>query len=155
MSDVQIGDFLQRIRRPVDISADQDYRLVTVKLHHKGVVLRQSKSGRDIRATKMYEVHAGDFILSGIDARNGAFGIVPKELHGAVVTNDFWYFKVDESIIDKRLFLELIQTTWFDDICRKGSDGTTQRIGYKRISFSTRPSPFPNEANKQYFFQSC
>ncbi len=132
---VLIDDFLKRIRRPVKIENDKNYKLVTVKLHHKGVVLRSIKSGAEIRANKMYEVKTGDFILSGIDARNGAFGIVTQELDGAIVTNDFWYFGVDENIISKRLFLELTQTSWFDDICRKGSDGTTQRIRLQKHKF--------------------
>ncbi|RJP86271.1 MAG: hypothetical protein C4518_14195 [Desulfobacteraceae bacterium] len=132
---VLIGSFLKRIRRPVEIENTKKYKLVTVKLHHKGVVLREIKLGSEIRSKKMYAVKTGDFILSGIDARNGAFGIVPEELDGAVVTNDFWYFQVDELIIKKKLFLELTQTSWFDEICRKGSDGTTQRIRLQKSKF--------------------
>ena len=94
---VLIGAFLHRIKRPVEIEPDKNYKLVTVKLNHKGVVLRQEKLGAEIK-TKMFEVKTGDFILSGIDARNGAFGIVPPELDGAIVTNDFWYFDLDEEI---------------------------------------------------------
>ena len=98
-----IGDFLKRIKRPVKLVDDQDYKLVTIKINHNGVLLRELKKGALIKS-KMYEVTNGDFILSGIDARNGAFGIVPPELNGAIVTNDFWYFEIDESIISKRLF---------------------------------------------------
>lgn len=129
-----IGDFLKRIKRPIELNANQDYKLVTIKMNHNGVVLREKKKGIDIKS-KMYEVKEGDFILSGIDARNGAFGIVPSELNGAIVTNDFWYFEIDESIISKKLFLELTATTWFDDICKKGSDGTTQRIRLQKDKF--------------------
>ena len=72
---VLIGDFLHRIRRPIDLDPASRYKLVTVKLYHKGVVLREEKLGSEIKS-KMYQVKEGDFILSGIDARNGAFGIV-------------------------------------------------------------------------------
>jgi len=129
-----IGDFLKRIKRPVNLVDDQDYKLVTIKMNHNGVVLREIKKGALIKS-KMYEVKKDDFILSGIDARNGAFGIVPPELDGAIVTNDFWYFEIDESIISKRLFLELTATAWFDEICKRGSDGTTQRIRLQKDKF--------------------
>ncbi|QXP59390.1 restriction endonuclease subunit S [Olleya sp. HaHaR_3_96] len=129
-----IGDFLKRIKRPIDLEPNKNYNLVTIKMNHKGVVLRGQKKGCDIKS-KMFEVKEGDFILSGIDARNGAFGIVSKELEGAIVTNDFWYFEIDEKIISKQLFLELTATTWFDDICQKGSDGTTQRIRLQKHKF--------------------
>ena len=125
--EVPIGDFLHRIKRPITLEGNKKYKLVTIKMKHKGVVLRQEKLGTEIKS-KMYEVKMGDFILSGIDARNGAFGIVPPELEGAIVTNDFWYFNIDEAIVEKQFFLELTATQWFDEICRKGSDGTTQRI---------------------------
>lgn len=129
-----IGDFLHRIKRPIELKSNEKYKLVTVKLKHKGVVLREEKLGSEIKS-KMYRVMSGDFILSGIDARNGAFGIVPRELDGAIVTNDFWYFDIDEDVVDKHFFLELTSTKWFDEICRKGSDGTTQRIRLQKNKF--------------------
>ena len=104
-----IGDFLKRIKRPMGLEENTEYKLVTIKMNHKGVVLRGLKKGCEIKS-KMFEVKQGDFILSGIDARNGAFGIVPAELDGAIVTNDFWYFEIDETVINKELFLELTST---------------------------------------------
>jgi len=130
----KIADFLYRIKRPLQLNADKEYKLVTIKMNHNGVVLRGLKKGGDIKS-KMYQVKQGDFILSGIDARNGAFGIVPAELDGAIVTNDFWYFEIDEAIINKALFLELTSTAWFDNICKRGSDGTTQRIRLQKDKF--------------------
>lgn len=132
---IQICDFLHRVRVPVDIEDDQDYNLVTIRMHHKGVALRGTKRGKDIGSKRMYRVATGHFILSGIDARHGAFGIVPAELNGAVVTNDFWYFEVDETQVDKELFLHLTSTTFFDDLCRIASDGTTNRVRLQADKF--------------------
>lgn len=129
-----IKDFLKRIKRPIELNGDEEYKLVTIKMNHNGVVLRERKKGCDIKSN-MYIVHEGDFILSGIDARNGAFGIIPSELDGAIVTNDFWYFELEEDIISKELFLEITSTGWFDEICKKGSDGTTQRIRLQKDKF--------------------
>lgn len=143
----KIGDFLKRIKRPIDLIDDKEYKLVTIKLHHNGVTLRGTKKGSEIKS-KMYEVKAGDFILSGIDARNGAFGIVPEELDGAIVTNDFWYFDIDEEIIDKHFFLELTATEWFDEICKKGSDGTTQRIRLQKDKFFNQTINLPDRSEQ-------
>ena len=143
-----IGDFLKRIKRPLTLSDNQDYNLVTIKMNHNGVVLRGKKKGRDIKSN-MYEVKEGDFILSGIDARNGAFGIIPKELDGAIVTNDFWYFEIDEKFISKKLFLELTATNWFDDICKKGSDGTTQRIRLQKNKFFNQKILLPEGVEQE------
>lgn len=147
---VLIGDFLHRIKRPIKIESTSRYKLVTVKLKHKGVVLREEKFGAEIKSN-MYQVKAGDFILSGIDARNGAFGIVPPELDGAVVTNDFWYFEIDDAVVDKDFFLELTATHWFDEICRKGSDGTTQRIRLQKNKFFNQVIHLP-DLKEQWLF---
>ncbi len=129
-----ISDFLKRIKRPIELGENSEYKLVTIKMNHKGVTLREIKKGFEIKSN-MYLVKEGDFILSGIDARNGAFGIITEELNNAIVTNDFWYFEIDENIILKELFLELTATNWFDEICKKGSDGTTQRIRLQKDKF--------------------
>ena len=123
---------------------------MTIKLKHKGVVLRGEKLGADIKS-KMYQVKEGDFILSGIDARNGAFGIVPPELDGAVVTNDFWYFEIDDEVVDTEFFLELTSTHWFDEICRKGSDGTTQRIRLQKDKFFNQKIHLPDISEQRLF----
>jgi len=87
---VKIGDILERRKTLIEIKADEEYKLVTVKLYHKGVTLRKVVQGSALSSSKMHSVKAGEFILSGIDARHGAFGIIPAELEGAVVSNDFW-----------------------------------------------------------------
>jgi len=145
---VMIGSFLKRIHRPIKLDKDKKYKLVTIRMHHKGVRLRCLKKGSEIKS-QMNKVRKGDFILSGIDARNGAIGIIPPELDGAIVTNDFWFFDIDEKIIEKKLFLALTQTTWFDEICRKGSGGITQRIRLQKDKFFNQQIQLPPKANQK------
>lgn len=130
----RLGDILERKRVSVKIEKDKLYKLVTIKLYHQGVILREEKKGDDIKSN-MFSVNTGDFILSGIDARNGAFGIVPKELDGAIVTNDFWILEPNPEIMKKDFFLFITSTPLFDYICKQCSDGTTQRIRLQRDKF--------------------
>ena len=65
---VRIGDFLKRKRVPVVLDERTKYKLVTVRLYHKGIVLREEKLGSLIKSN-MYKVSKGDFILSGIDEK--------------------------------------------------------------------------------------
>jgi type I restriction enzyme S subunit len=152
MAKIKIGDFLYRIKRPITLKSNKEYKLVTIKIRHKGITLRGMKKGSEIKS-KMYEVKEGDFILSGIDARNGAFGIIPKNLDGAIVTNDFWYFELDEKLIDKKFFLELTSTSWFDEICRLGSDGTTQRIRLQKNKFFNQEIELPSLDKQKEFLE--
>lgn len=140
---VRVGDFLIRVKDLVPITKNEEYSLVTIKLYHRGVQLRKKVKGSEIQADKMSRVKSGQFILSGIDARNGAFGIVPPELDGAVVTNDFWHFEIDKSIISNEYFLWLTSTPYFDDICNKASDGTTNRIRLQADRFYSQELLLP------------
>ncbi|WP_159637957.1 restriction endonuclease subunit S [Sphingobacterium composti Ten et al. 2007 non Yoo et al. 2007] len=137
-----IKDFLKRIKRPVQLNPDKEYKLVTISSKHRGIKLREFKKGSLIKSN-MYEVKAGDFVLSGIDARNGAFGIIPQELDGGIITNDFWCLEINEDVISKELFLELTATTWFDELCNKGSDGTTNRVRLQKDKFFNQEVVLP------------
>lgn len=123
----KIGDFLTRSKEPVKIKQQEEYTLVTIRIYHKGVVKRSDVKGSTIKSPTLYKVRAGQFILSGIDARNRAFGIVPKELDGAIVTNDFWTHNIDTTIIDINFFYWFTTTPQFYEACIKASEGTTNR----------------------------
>jgi type I restriction enzyme, S subunit len=153
LTELKIGDFLLRKKIPVKILPDEEYSLVTVKLYHKGVILREKKKGSLI-GSNMNRVSAGDFILSGIDARNGAFGIVPEDLDGAIVTNDFWYFDVDESKVKRDFFYWLTTTPLFLDACQKSSKGETQRIRLQKDLFNEFVFQFPPVEEQDSFLQS-
>ncbi len=96
---------------------------------------QQHRIKTDLLQSNMYLVKEGDFVLSGIDARNGAFGIVPKELNNAIVTNDFWCLEPKNEILRKDFFLFITSTSFFDYICKQCSDGTTQRIRLQKDKF--------------------
>ena len=139
----KLGEILARQKNLIEIDDDKEYKLVTVKLYHKGVTLRKVATGKELSARKMHAVKAGEFILSGIDARHGAFGIIPAELEGAVVSNDFWCLSFDENLIEKKFFLRLTSTSFFDDLCKKASDGTTNRVRLQAEKFFNLEIPLP------------
>ena len=89
---VPLSKILKRVKEPINIEDNTLYKRVTVRNNGRGVVQRDELHGREIGTKRQFIAHAGQLIISRIDARNGAFGIVPKELEGAIVTNDFWLF---------------------------------------------------------------
>ena len=84
-----MNNFLQRNRDTITIKNSVIYSRVTIKLYNKGVHKRDEANGVNIGTKKQYLVKSGQFIISKIDARNGAFGIVPGCLDGAITTADF------------------------------------------------------------------
>lgn len=123
----RIGDILTRHKTPVVVEDDVTYKQVTIRTNYKGVVLRGTRNGATIGTKNQWRVSAGQFILSRIDARNGAFGIIPEELEGAIVTNDFLAFDINEDEVEREFFNLFLQSPVFLDACIKASRGNTNR----------------------------
>lgn len=128
---VVLGDVLRRNERWTTLDPEQTYRQVTVRLWGKGVSLRGVCRGADIAASQQVEVRAGQFIVSRIDARHGAFGLVPPELDGAVVSGDFPCFDVVSDRILPGFMGWLSRSAPFVDLCRGASEGSTNRVRLK------------------------
>jgi type I restriction enzyme, S subunit len=125
--DFHLGNLLQLSRDTIEIDPLAWYKQITIKLNHKGVALRKEVAGIDIKS-KQYCVKSGQFIISRIDARNGAMGVIPQELNGAVVTNDFLNYDINADLVHPQ-FLELLaRTKKFVLECKKASEGTTNRV---------------------------
>lgn len=140
---VPLGELLERSEEWIDIRPDQRYRQVTVRLWGEGVVERSEVSGADIAASRRLVVQNGQFIFSRIDARNGAFGIVPEFLDGAVVSNDFPVFSVRQERLIPSYLGWLSRTPGFVDRCRTASEGTTNRVRLKEDRFLSLTIPLP------------
>lgn len=104
---VKLSTFLYQSRHSIILDDDEIYTRITVKLFNKGVVLRDRVIGRKIGTKKQILVHCGQFVISKIDGKSGAFAFVPSELDGAIVTHDFPVFDVNTEIILPQ-YLELI-----------------------------------------------
>lgn len=128
-----LGNLLQRNQNTTVVEDNTKYKRVTIKLYGKGVYLRDELLGKDIGTKRQYILSQGQFILSKIDARNGAFGIVPEELDGAITTADFVSFNINaEKVIPDFLRL-LVSTEHFAKMCQGQSSGTT---GRQRVSLN-------------------
>jgi type I restriction enzyme, S subunit len=124
---VQIGSFLRKSRLKILIEDDKIYQRVTVKINNKGIGPRDSEIGKNIGTKQQYLVKSGQFLMSKIDARNGAFGLVPENLEGAIVTNDFPVFDVNKSVINPEFLVLITTTKEFIKFAQSCSSGTTNR----------------------------
>lgn len=128
-----LGNLLQRNQNTTVVEDNTMYKRITIKLYGKGVYLRDELLGKDIGTKRQYILSQGQFILSKIDARNGAFGIVSEELDGAITTADFVSFNIDTEKILPDFLRLLVSTEHFAKICQGQSSGTT---GRQRVSLN-------------------
>lgn len=140
----KIGEFLIKDRTSIDIEDDKIYRRVKVKINNNGVTLRDTEKGVNIGTKKQFIAKLGQFIISKIDARNGAFGVIPDELEGAIVTNDFPLFNVNKERINPQFLLLITTTKEFIKFAQSCSSGTTNRQRMDVDLFLNQKIPLPS-----------
>ena len=138
----KLGAVLTRSDETVEPAAETEYREITVRLWGKGVIERKRLSGASLSGRR-FVAHAGQFIASRIDARNGATGLVPPSLEGALVTNDFPLFNLDTERIDPSFLRWLCSTSAFVELCQRASEGTTNRVRLQEERFLALDIPLP------------
>lgn len=77
--EVEIGNIIKEVKRPVIWDDEAQYRLLSVKRRAEGVVLREVLAGSQILTKKMNTARAGDFLISKMQVTHGAMGLVTDE----------------------------------------------------------------------------
>jgi len=140
---VKLGEVL--IRQFDDLKIDElaKYKRVTIKTKGQGVFLRDELFGNEIGTKNQYFINEGQFLLSKIDAMNGAFGIVPKICDKAIITGNFWTYNISNELIETQYLEFLIKAGVFTELSHKASEGTTNRKYLREPSFLAIEIPLP------------
>lgn len=141
---VRIGEFLKRNKTGIEIQDDVRYTRVTIRVRNGGVTIRDTEIGKNIGTKRQFVVSEGQFILSKIDARNGAMGIIPAELDGAIVTQDFLPYDIDTKKINPQYLVLVSTTAEFVAFCQTCSSGTTNRQRIEESKFLDIKIPLPS-----------
>jgi type I restriction enzyme S subunit len=146
---VALGKLLRRSDESAVLNPATEYHEVTIKLWGKGVVSRGKVYGSDVVSVRRV-VRANQLIMSKIDARNGAIGLVPPELDGAIVSNDFPSFEFrDPDQCDAAFMGWLVRSAPFVDLCTAASEGTTNRVRIKEDRFLDQHIALPPMAEQR------
>lgn len=88
-AEVEIGQLVQIVSRPVQWSEEKLYRLASVRRWGGGVFDRGARHGRDIKGKSLFAIHRGDILVSHIQAAYGAIALVPGNFEGANVSSTY------------------------------------------------------------------
>jgi len=114
----------------VALDPKKKYKQIKLRLNNNGCVLRNIVSGEEVMS-KQYLAKQGQFIVSKIDARNGAMGLVPTDLDSAIVTGDFLLYDINEELVTKEYFDFYSRQSRFIALCKSCSEGSTNRVRLK------------------------
>ena len=96
---VELAKVIQQRKEFIVIEDNKEYKRCRVQLYAKGVVLRDTVLGSEIRTKRQQLCRKDDFVVAEIDAKFGGYGIVPEELESAIVSSHYFLFRVDTSMI--------------------------------------------------------
>lgn len=118
----KLDKHLFEIKRPICLEPERSYRLVTVKRSRGGVEERSCLLGREIKTPSQFLIDAGDFLISKRQIVHGACGIVPDDLAGSVVSNEYTVIGTKGGI-DLAFLQYLSESMYFQQICFHSSIG--------------------------------
>lgn len=138
-----LGSVITRIKDEIAIRDDETYSRLTIRMNGRGIDIRDTVHGFEIGTKKQFVAKAGQLVLSKIDARNGAFGVLPEHCNNAIITGNFWAFDVDRTRLLPKFFDYLTRTPLFLDFCIRASEGTTNRRYLQELAFLAQSIPLP------------
>ena len=151
---IPIGHIIEKSINSINIEDHVTYKQITLKINGGGTILRDVKLGKLIGTKKQFVVSAGQFIMSKIDARNGAFGVIGTDLDGAVVTADFPVFNVVKERVTPEYLTLVSSTAQFVRFAQTCSRGTTNRQRIDVNLFLSQKIPLPSLSEQQALIKS-
>lgn len=156
---IPIRECIKRNKDKIRISDEQRYKRVTIRTNNGGVLLRDNIYGKYINTKDQFQIKKGQLILSKIDARNGAIGIVNEELNEAVITGNFWVFDADLDKVNLEYLVLILTSKWFVEKWEVCSNGSGNRLYLQEEIFLNTKIPLPkleiqNQIVKEYKIMS-
>ncbi len=144
------GGVLEVVERPLKLSPDGRYRLVTAKRNRGGIALRGEAVGREILTKTQFEARANDFLISRRQIIHGACGVVPSSLDGAVVSNEYSILRTRPPLLMEYL-RQYSHSPYFQRTCFHSSHGVdVEKMIFKIDEWLEREVAIPplNEQRK-------
>lgn len=149
VSSARIAELLRPRNETVDRAKHSFADLQPITIHFGGNISRRSvKDGRDYTMALKW-VRPNDLVLSKIDLKNGAVGILPSDWSNVVVTTHFAVYETDRTRVYPLYLRFLVQTGEFKRWLwanRSGADGRTE---VKLPVFEDLKIPLPDLAEQQ------
>ena len=140
-----LSEVMERVYRPVHVDPDTEYRILGMRSKTRGPFLRERKKGAEVSARTLYRAEVGDFIYSRLFAWQGSFGIIPNQLSGCHVSNEFPTFIVDKTRVDPRYLIYWFSLPHTHQLvgkdCYGSTPGTRNRYSDKHLLRLHAPLP--------------
>jgi type I restriction enzyme S subunit len=144
--------------RPPDVSvqADETYHFAGVYSFGRGVFVGSEKAGTEFAYPRLTRLRTGNFVYPKLMAWEGAFGVVPPECDGLVVSTEFPVFEVGrERVLPDVLDVHFRNPSLWASI---GGASTGTNVRRRRLNpqdFLNLEVPLPSMSRQHVLAQTC
>jgi type I restriction enzyme M protein len=159
MQRVQLGEILQRREERVRSALEPDREFLVPTLTQEGELTpREAGQGNTQPAwfgqyfkedSTWYRLHAEDLVYSRIDLWKGCVTVVPEEYDGAIVTNEFPVYEVDQEQLDPHYLKLVLRTAYFQRAIRAITTGHSNRRRTQADDFENLTIFVPEDRDMQ------
>ncbi len=104
----RFGDIARFCRELFQVDPTETYQELSLRLYGNGFEIRREVSGSALVADEMQRMKTGQLVTSIHQFRNGAIGIIPKELEGTILSKNFLVYDFDSSVVDAAFLLRFL-----------------------------------------------
>ena len=97
---IPLGEIITYAPNPHEVNPDGEYPIAGIYGFGRGMIQRAAIAGREMAATQLFRIRAGQFIYSRLKSFEGAYSIVSPELDGYFVSQEFPTFDLDREKIE-------------------------------------------------------
>ena len=110
-----LKETIEHRKEYITINDSEKYKRCRVKVHAKGIELRDEIEGALIKTKRQQLCKTNDFLVAEIDAKVGGFGIVPHFLNGAIVSSHYFLYAINHNKLNVKYLNYFIRTPFFKD----------------------------------------
>ena len=159
MKRVLLGDVLWPRQDVVTPALEPDREFLVPKLTQEGELMpREAGQGHNPPAwfgqyfredANRYVLRTGDLVYSRIDLWKGCVAIVPKEFDGAIVTNEFPVYEINQDDLDPHYLQLILRTKYFQRAIRAITTGHSNRRRTQHTDFVNLTIFVPDDREAQ------
>ena len=148
------SEIMTENKNAITINDKTEYQRITVKLHGVGITPRDQILGKKIKTKEQKLTKTNQFIVAEIDAKLGAFGIIPKELENSIVSSHYFLFDLDSSKILPDYFDYVIRRGPYTEMIQPYVKGTTNYASIRPKHILKLEIPLPVISEQKQILQT-
>jgi restriction endonuclease S subunit len=123
---VPLGDYLSRVRRPVEVKADEMYRQIGVRSHGRGLFYKDPVPGSELGSKKVFWIEPGDLVFNIVFAWEGAVAVATSSEKGWCGSHRFPTYRSSRHV-DVNFFRHCFRTKRGVELLGLASPGSAGR----------------------------